>query len=47
MPKLSVFVSDDQAKIKEQVEDAIKTLKKEDLASLLAFIKNGNKLARK
>lgn len=39
IPKLSIFVPDDQVKIREQVEDAIKTLKKEDLAGLLEFIR--------
>lgn len=47
IPKLSVFVPDDQVKIRDQVEEAIKTLKKEDLGRLLEFIKNGNNLPRK
>jgi len=45
IPKLSVFVPDDQTRIREQVEEAINTLKKEDLASVLEFI-NGKMPAR-
>jgi hypothetical protein len=39
MPKLSVFENNESVKVREQVEDAIKTLKEKDLTALLEFIK--------
>ncbi|MEM3085496.1 MAG: hypothetical protein QXP61_10495 [Nitrososphaerales archaeon] len=43
--KLSVFVPDDQARLREEVDEAIKTLK-EDLAGLLDYLK-GTRQARR
>ncbi len=39
MPKLSIFSADEKSKLREQVDEAIKTLKNKDLAAVLEFIK--------
>ncbi|MFQ5941442.1 MAG: hypothetical protein ACE5KA_07085, partial [Nitrososphaerales archaeon] len=39
MPKLSVLSNDERSKLREQVNEAIKTLKHKDLAALLEFIR--------
>ncbi len=37
IPKLSVFAGDEQFKIREQVEEAVRSMKQEDLTALLEF----------
>ncbi len=48
IPKLSVFGMDEKSKLREQVEEAIKSVKEDgELAAVLEFVRNGKKVARK
>jgi len=47
IPKLTVFTPDGKLSVKEQVEEAVKSMKKEELATLLEYIQNGKKVASK
>ena len=47
IPKLSVFGVDEKSKVRDEVETAVKSMKQEDVAILLEFIRNGNMVARR
>lgn len=45
--KLSVFGVDEALKVREQVEDAVKSMEQEELATLLEYIQYSKKGARR
>jgi predicted house-cleaning noncanonical NTP pyrophosphatase (MazG superfamily) len=47
IPRLTVFTSDEKLSVKEQVEEAVKSMKKEELATLLECIQNGKNLPKR
>jgi hypothetical protein len=46
MPKLSLFSSGEDMKVRELLDQELNVMKKNDLTAVLEFIKNGKKAVR-